>query len=210
MGACYVDHIFPAQSAEELKKSFSDLQDNLAYEDGHGPYSGTLATCCGLRITGNSFASETEAGEWVGAHVEKRGFALAAKIPAAPVFTDAEKERMPKIGNETYRLQRELRDLTGADRVALEAIKNAKSARITCSSCKSSLTRSYLTSAICPVCTQDGLRSQTQKTAHERRKARLEKQIEKLEAGLAKIRAAAAKRAGTETYRWYVGGLAGS
>jgi hypothetical protein len=210
MGACFVEQTFPKSDDAALKDAYINMRENLRSEYGSSPYSGTFATNNGLRILPSRYASQAEAYDALENITEKRGPALAVKVGVAPILTDTEKEKINALTTQHHHALRAVSEIKREDTVALAAIKSAKSVRISCQDCTSSIARSFLKHTNCPVCGADALRSKTQKTAHGRRIAKAEADFAKIDAAITKIRNGAKKRIKPDDWQWYVCALAGS
>lgn len=210
MGACFVEQTFPKSDEATLKSAYSDMHECLTNEHGTGSFNGTFATCRDIRILPDKFDSRDLAFDKLQEIIEKRGNALAVKVLVQPTLTDAESQRSREIRSEQFSIAKALSKLRMEDEDALAAIKGAKSERISCQTCKSSIARRFLRQTKCPVCGADDLRSNTQKATHERRIARAESQLEKTIQAFNKIHVTAAKRVKPDNWEWYVCGLAGS
>jgi uncharacterized Zn finger protein (UPF0148 family) len=210
MGACFIAKTFPKSDNDKLKDAYGNMVADLVNEYGSSPFSGTFATNRGIIILPDRFADQNEAFEHLEDRAEKRGSAIAVKIGINPTLTDAEKKRLSDAQRARSPSERAMRDLKSNDITALNAIKGAKSARISCQTCTSSVARSFLKHTNCPVCGADDLRSKTQKSNHDRRIARVEADLKKTSQQIEKIFAAAKKRTKPDDWQWYVCALAGS
>ena len=140
MGAQFNSINFPAMSTTELKKKFADYQEDERIEYGSNPYSGTMANCRGLDITGTEFKTECLADDWLSENAQKWGAALAVKVGNfLPIFPVSKKDQtLVKNYNDTKESLENF-EINVAKRAKLQ-----KSAKKTCPHCGSSISLKHL------------------------------------------------------------------
>jgi len=85
MGGHYDSMMIRATTEEELQKKWREFIKQEEYEHGHGAYSGTLATCSGLKILEHrKFKTRRKSDEWLEDRVEKREQAIAVRCVEKP------------------------------------------------------------------------------------------------------------------------------
>jgi hypothetical protein len=78
MGAWYTDYTVKGGNETYVRRKFSELQKNAAYEHGSS-YSGEINMAHGLEFTGKIFKSYLEASEYISETAEKFGAALVVQ-----------------------------------------------------------------------------------------------------------------------------------
>lgn len=80
MGACFNTATFNSKTIKELLKCWYAMLEELRYEYGHNPYSGTFATCAGIVVKDTLFKTRSEAEEWLVHNTSKWGNAVAVRV----------------------------------------------------------------------------------------------------------------------------------
>ena len=80
MGAVYSSVRIQADTQEELRNKFSELQDFLRYERGADYYAGHLGIKRGLTISENKFNNTDEAGDYLCEESDKSDPAVAVQV----------------------------------------------------------------------------------------------------------------------------------
>jgi len=189
---------------EKVKKSFLADQKEAVYEDGAGPYSGTIATMRGgiSQWYDKKFATEQEAVDFMLDQHEKWGPAVAVSylLPQAP--GDAQKKRIEEARTRIKDAEDHSSELNKKLR---ETFKARTSKFLGCASCGSKLNHEKLvaltqyTRIICPLC-QTSLLSETD----QNRLAAAKLKVEERQKALAELQK---PDTGTEC-GWVVGGWA--
>ncbi len=212
-------------SETELRKWFRDTSQQEAYEDGHGPYSGTLATISTFLIdTTKTFRSFADAERALGDSVRKWE---AVAVPVAirdPKLSDRDKDRVAKLEAEisergTYTKAGKPGLRTALERAiptleleAVKAIQEGKNRFRSCPECESKIAVQHIKRLTCPVCGSRSLVvTPTLQKAMDAAESRLMKHDEKtkqLRAAIEEIRTKAPYY--DETKHWFVYALCGS
>jgi hypothetical protein len=146
MGAEYCTFYPRGETPEEIRKEFYAKQEELCEEQGRDAYAGHLGICPGLDIEDKVFNSEQEAEEYLEDNCIKWENALAVSYKQAGQVADAAGK---KLKERQRKLQQQI-DSFPAERLA--DIKAAKSKTIGCKCCGSAISRAYLRTIRCPVC----------------------------------------------------------
>lgn len=80
MGACYDSIQFNARTDVDAVERVNAYIDECLWEDGHSPYSGTMGTNCGVRMTDKVFEDADAAHDWLEENTEKRGNVIGVKV----------------------------------------------------------------------------------------------------------------------------------
>lgn len=70
----------------KLQSAFKELQENLRYQYGHSGYTGTLAECVKLTITGEVFDTPQQAWAWLQDNTTKWEGAKAVTVKDMPGY----------------------------------------------------------------------------------------------------------------------------
>jgi hypothetical protein len=81
MGACFNTARFKGGSDKDLKSEWNRYVENLRYDHGHDPYSGTFATKNGLSVNDKMFfKTMQEAEQWLVEQTSKWDNPIAVKV----------------------------------------------------------------------------------------------------------------------------------
>lgn len=201
MGSQYVDVTFPACSQQQLQERYRAYQKSEAAEYGNQAYSGTMATCNGLRIEYDRLMSRSDAQQYIEENTCKWEACLAVRIHklAGLEFWQTE-------GAKPFRAR------IDAAQAALYAFPNGVLARVRglssktkgCRECGSSISVRHIRSVNCPVCSTQYLYTETDLKRLEALRAQLRKAQDKYD----QVQAAYDQKRLNGEWEWYVGGWA--
>lgn len=211
MGSCYVSRTFKDCSRDELKRKVADAISMAAHESGHS-YSGDWGSKNnGLEFLTQTFASASDAEDYIQDHNDKWEALMAARVPVRVPVTAENK------GAKLTALEAKVKALCDKQRDFMPAIRtrtlNMKSALKSCDHCNSKLNiKAYLErtrsqSGDCPICGKNLLLTNTDIAAKTKIEADLQTAQKQLEIARNERSKALTK---TVEYEWVVGGWCSS
>jgi hypothetical protein len=150
MGAVDIQYTF-AGTADELRSDFHRRCEQAAAEYGHSHYSGSMSSAHSLRLQPNKRFTDTQAaGDYIdGLSLGKNEYlAVRLSLPAKP-YRIARADEYEKLDKANRNLQTEINQ---APKLALAAVKSAKTAKRGCGTCLGVIPVTYLRSLDCPIC----------------------------------------------------------
>jgi hypothetical protein len=100
MGACYESFSCRADSEQDAIAKCDDHIEQCRWEDGNSAYSGTMATCCGVRMTGRTFSADIDAHDWLDENTDKRGNVLGVKVVPPELLPPEGESKLPVVVND--------------------------------------------------------------------------------------------------------------
>lgn len=187
----------------QLKDWFRDLQQDAAYKYGSNGYNGSWNQLAGIQVDARrTFYDERDAEEYISAHTDKRGPALAVPfvLRDGPAFEETAEGR--KLSIKVEKLRRETS--YEFEREVIKRVRQQKSKLKTCRACDSRINTQHIHTRHCPVCRDPGfLFTATDEKRHQRNQARLKEAQAALDAARRRY-----NQSGNGKRIWYVGGTA--
>lgn len=164
MGASYVSHSFNHCSEVELSNKVDSVCSEVAYESGHGPYSGDWGEKLGVGVKhiNKTFNSRMDADDWLTDNSDKWGPLIAVKVLSAPKDVNTKsidskleaantklRNLLIEVGERNACGNTEVKPLVGT---VLERVKSGKSKFKGCDDCGSKVSTAHLKHHVCPVC----------------------------------------------------------
>ena len=193
MGRCNIDfEIAGKASIKVIEKCFKTRQSIDRDNYGNDPYSGTFNTIDGVKLHDKVFNNYTEAYGYCFDNSEKWSNAVAV------YYHDlSSNKKYNELSTKLSKLELK-EDVKAIKRKLFIQLKNAKSKKITCKYCTSSIPRSYLVNENCLVCRHD-LFSKSDKSRIDRALVANKKAVEKAKIALEKHEKKLSKSANLKT-----------
>lgn len=183
MGASNAYRTYETTDKAEIRKRFAaaDLEQ-ARYENGAGPYSGSLGQKTGIGVWRDRPTNFDDAHEWIlGQSGKWDNNAAAAAYYLTEALTARDTARIKKAETKATTANTKLREI---EQAVFAALRNAKSKTVGCRGCGSKIARKHLKGTVCPVCTSNTLLSAS---AHSRVMA-ARKRVDKAREALAEAR----------------------
>lgn len=151
MGATFDMVTIAPCSVEQLKKKFSQVQEDYCDQYGTDTYAGHIGIAPGLSVSSKKFKTTGDAEEWLHNNAEKWEPAIAVQVgDFTKVFPKTESDK--KLA--TLFAQTEA-TINNWDTDIIKRVKAGKSQQRACPKCASKITVSFITTNACPVCHDD-------------------------------------------------------
>jgi undecaprenyl pyrophosphate synthase len=152
MGACNIDFQLTGKATkEQIDRAFKrQVKHDRDYNGHREGYSGDFQTIDEIKLHNKTFDSYKEAYDYCLENSEKWCYAVAVYVKDLKVHND---EKWKKLATNVSKLELK-EDVKELKQNLFSQLKSAKSVKITCKNCTSSLNRSYLQSSNCPMCKQ--------------------------------------------------------